>query len=122
MKKGTENMEIKELVTNEEFKAAAGKVETVEEAVELCKAHGVEITGEELVEAIKKSNSEELNEEALDNVAGGGKYSTALGYVYYGAGYLGGRLAGWSKSKSKNYASKCQTVGKVLGYGFDILL
>lgn len=77
-------MEIKELVTNEEFKAAAGKVETVEEAVELCKAHGVEITGEELVEAIKKSNSEELNEEALDNVAGGGLTAAvyALGFVF----------------------------------------
>lgn len=31
-------MEIKELVTNEEFKKAASKVETVDEAVALCKA------------------------------------------------------------------------------------
>lgn len=77
-------MEIKELVMNEEFKAAASKVETLEEAIDLCKAYGVEITGEELVEAIKKSNSEELSEEDLDNVAGGGITAAvyALGFVF----------------------------------------
>lgn len=77
-------MEIREFVMSEEFKAAASKVETLEEAIALCKAHGVEITGEELVEAIKKSNSEELNEEDLDNVAGGGLTAAvyALGFVF----------------------------------------
>lgn len=77
-------MEIKELVANEEFKKAAIKVETVEEAVELCKKYGVEITGDELVDAIKRSNSEELNEEDLDNVAGGGVTAAvyALGFVF----------------------------------------
>lgn len=77
-------MEIKELVTNEEFKKAASKVETLEEALELCKTHGVEITAEELVDAIKKSHSDDLNEEDLDNVAGGGITAAvyALGFVF----------------------------------------
>lgn len=77
-------MEIKELVANEEFKNAAIKVETLEEAVALCKTYGVEISGEELVDAIKKSHAEELNEEDLDNVAGGGITAAvyALGFVF----------------------------------------
>ena len=77
-------MEIKELVANEEFKEAASKVKTVEEAVELCKTYGVEITGDELVDAIKKSHAEELNEEVLDNVSGGGITAAvyALGFVF----------------------------------------
>lgn len=77
-------MEIMELVMNEEFKAAAGKVETLEEALELCKAHGIEITAEELVEAIKKSQNDELNEADLENVSGGGITAAvyALGFVF----------------------------------------
>ncbi len=77
-------MEIKELVVNEEFKKAASKVETVEEAVKLCKAYGVEITGDELVDAIKKSHAEELSEADLDNVAGGGITAAiyALGFIF----------------------------------------
>ena len=77
-------MEINELVLNEEFKAAASKVETVEEAVELCKSYGVEITGEELVDAIKKSHDAELSEEDLEDVAGGGIVAGvyALGFVF----------------------------------------
>ena len=78
------NMENKEFVMTEEFKVAASKVETLEEALELCKAHGVEISGEELVDAIKKSHNEELNEEDLENVAGGGITAAvyALGFVF----------------------------------------
>lgn len=77
-------MEIKELVANEEFKEAASKVETVEEAVELCRSYGVEITGDELVDAIKKSHDAELSEEELDEVSGGGVVAAvyALGFVF----------------------------------------
>lgn len=77
-------MEIRELVENVEFKEAASKVETVEAAVELCKAYGVEITGEKLVDAIKKSQDDELNVEELDNVAGGGIVAAtyALGFIF----------------------------------------
>lgn len=106
-------MEIKEFVMTEEFKAAASKVETIDEAVELCKVHGVEITGEELVDAIKKSHSDELNEEDLDNVAGGGITAAvyALGFVFgmsplgalvlCGAVLVGGALLAAHDSKKK---------------------
>lgn len=106
-------MEIKELVANEEFKAAAGKVETVEEAVALCKTYGVEITGDELVEAIKKNQSGELNEGDLENVAGGGFTAAvyALGFVFgmsplgalvlCGAVVVGGALLAANDSKKK---------------------
>lgn len=107
-------MEIKDLVENEEFKKAASKVETVEEAVNLCKAYGVEITGDELVDAIKKSNDAdaELSEEDLDKVSGGGITAAiyALGFIFgmsplgalvlCGAVVVGGVLLAAHDSKS----------------------
>lgn len=77
-------MEIKDLVTNKEFTEAAGKVETIEEAVELCAAYGVEVSGEELIDAIKSSQEEELSEEELSDVSGGGFVAGvyALGFVF----------------------------------------
>lgn len=77
-------MEIKDLVENAEFREAAVKVETVEAAVELCKSYGVEVTGEEIIDAIKKSHDEELGDKELENVAGGGITAGvyALGFVF----------------------------------------
>lgn len=103
-------MEIKELVTNEEFKEAASKVETLEEAVELCKRYGVEITGEELVDAIKKSHSDELSEEDLEDVAGGGIVAGvyALGFVF-GMSPLGALiLCGAAVAAGIIIAKKCK--------------
>lgn len=106
-------MEIKEFVMNEEFKEAASKVETLEEAVALCKAHGMDIAGEDLLEAIKQSHSEELNEADLDNVAGGGVTAAvyALGFVFgmsplgalalCGGALVGGVLLAAHDSKKK---------------------
>lgn len=112
---------ISALMENEAFREAFANAGNAQAVVDLFGRNGVEIPLE-IAQELFAPNDEELSVEDLDNVAGGGMYSTALGYVYYGAGYLGARAAGWSKSKSKNYASKCKTVGKVLGYGFDILL
>ena len=77
-------MEIKELALNEEFRTAARKVETVDEGVELCKKYGVEITGNQLVAAIKQCNDEELSEEDLSAVSGGGIVAGvyALGFIF----------------------------------------
>ena len=109
------------LMENEEFRTAFGNATNAQEVVDLFHANGVEVPLA-IAEELFQKEEEELSAEDLDDVAGGGKFSTALGYVYYGAGYLGGRLAGWDKQRSKNYAKKCKVVGKVLGYGFDILL
>ena len=109
------------LMENEAFRDAFAAATNAQDVVDLFHANGVEVPLA-IAEELFQREEEELSVEDLNDVAGGGKFSTALGYVYYGAGYLGARAAGWSKSKSKNYASKCQTVGKILGYGFDILL
>lgn len=112
---------ISALMENEEFRNAFAEVTNAQEVVALFHDNGVEVPLE-IAQELFGNDGEELSAEELDNVAGGGKWSTGLGYVYYGAGYLGGRLAGWDKNRSKSYANKCKTVGKVLGYGFDILL
>lgn len=77
-------MEMNELVQNAEFVEAAKKVETLEAAIKLCKSYGVDITEEELVDAIKKSQSEELTEKELDAVSGGGATAAlyALGFIF----------------------------------------
>lgn len=82
--KGLNVMEMNELVKNAEFVEAAKKVETLDAAIELCKTYGVEITGEELVDAIKKSHDEELTDKDLDAVSGGGFTAAvyALGFVF----------------------------------------
>ena len=109
------------LMENEAFRDAFAAAANAQEVVDLFHANGVEVPLA-IAEELFQKEEEELSVDDLDDVSGGGKFSTALGYVYYGAGYLGGRLAGWSKSKSKSYANKCKVVGKVIGYGFDILL
>ena len=112
---------ISALMENEAFRNAFEQVANAQEVVDLFHKNGIEVPME-IAQELFAHDEGELSADDLDNVAGGGKWSTALGYVYYGAGYLGARMAGWSKSKSRNYASKCQTVGKVIGYGFDLLV
>ena len=112
---------INKLMEQKEFAEAFSKTSTAQEVVDLFGRNGVEVPleiAEELfIPAIHMDG--ELNEDALDDVAGGGVGSIiggAIGQqVFYGAGYLGGRLAGWSKSKSKKYASTCGKIGSVLG-------
>lgn len=114
------------LMENPAFKAAFENAETPLEVVELFGANGVEVPmaiAQELFQPL--AGDEELNEAALENVAGGGKLGSIVGGaigngIYYGAGYLGGRLAGWDKKKSKEYAKSCgkfgTTFGTLIGY------
>ena len=112
---------INQLMEQKEFADEFSKASTAQEVVDLFGRNGVEvpveIAQELFIPAIHAEG--ELDEDALSDVAGGGVGSIiggAIGQqVMYGAGYLGGRLAGWSKSKSKAYASTCGEVGKVLG-------
>ncbi len=115
--------QINELSKDEAFVEAYKKVETPAELVELFHKHGIEVpveTAKELFAPIVLD--EELSENDLENVAGGGWAGGVIGKaiggpVAFGLGYLGGRLAGWSKAKSVSYASKCEKVGEVLGAG-----
>ena len=112
---------INKLMEQKEFVEEFSKACNAQDVVDLFGRNGVEVPvniAEELfIPAIHADG--ELNEDALDDVAGGGLGSIiggAIGQqVMYGAGYLGGRLAGWSKSKSKSYASTCGKIGSVIG-------
>lgn len=112
---------INKLMEQKEFAEEFSKASTAQEVADLFGRNGVEvpveIAQELFIPAIHADG--ELNEEALDDVAGGGIGSIVGGaigqQIFYGAGYLGGRLAGWSKSKSKEYATTCGKVGSVLG-------
>ncbi len=109
-----------ELAHNESFQNEYQSVKTPDELVALFSRYGVEVPLE-IAQELIESNAvdEELPEEALDQVAGGGFWGAALGDVFWGTGYIGGRLAGWDKKKSRSYANKCSTVGSFLGWALD---
>lgn len=109
---------IRVLMENEEFVEAFRSATNAQEIVELFGSNGVEVPLEIAQELFEKEERD-LNEEELDNVAGGGLISTGISWAYYGAGYLGGRMAGWSKSKSKSYAKKCKIAGKIIGTALE---
>lgn len=119
---------INKLMEKQEFVDEFSKACSAQEVVELFGRNGIEVPmdiAEELfIPAIHADG--ELNEDALDDVTGGGLGSIiggAIGQqVFYGAGYLGGRLAGWSKSKSKSYASTCGKFGNVMGSAIGFLI
>ncbi len=113
--------QINALAKDEAFVEAYKKVETPAELVALFHKHGIEVpveTAKELFAPIVLD--EELSENDLESVAGGGWFGKQIGKaiggpVAFGLGYLGGRLAGWSKVKSVNYADKCEKFGAELG-------
>lgn len=55
---------------SDSLKEKLAKAETMEEVVKACAEEGLEVTLEDL-KAAQASDKEELNEEDLDNVAGG---------------------------------------------------
>lgn len=110
------------LMENEAFAAAFKQVTTPEEVVELFRVNGVEVPMEMAQELFEPALPEEgeLSEDALMDVAGGGPVGSGIGTaigngLYYGAGYLGARLAGWDKKKSKKYAASCGKFGATIG-------
>ena len=105
---------IRVLTEDKEFVEAFQKTTNAQEVVDLYARYDVEIPVE-IAQELFEQDMCELNEEELNEVAGGGLISFGVSCVYYGAGYLGARLAGWSKSKSKSYAKKCKAVGSVIG-------
>lgn len=66
--------DLENLAENEAFIQKLAETKSPEEALALFKAHGVAITKEELLEAIRTAGSntdDELNENSLDDVSGG---------------------------------------------------
>ena len=114
---------INSLMEKESFAEDFSNASTAKEIVDLFGRNGVDVPmeiAEELFDPTTQEESE-LNEESLDDVTGGGAISDAIGLAYYGAGYLGGRLAGWSKSDSKKYAKNCKKIGSLLGTAIELL-
>lgn len=110
---------INALMEREAFAEAFNQAASPEEVVALFGANGIEVPLEIATELFEQPQGE-LDEEALDNVAGGGVVGVFIGKVvvggaYYGAGYLGGRLAGWDKARSSSYAKSCSKFGSSLG-------
>ena len=110
-----------ELAHNESFQNEYQSVKTPDELVALFSRYGVEMPLE-IAQELFESNvaDEELPEAALDQVAGGGGFwGTTLTGVFWGTGYIGGRLAGRDKKKSRSYANSCSKVGSFLGGALD---
>lgn len=111
---------INELMQNKDFVDAFQNVSTPEEVVDLFGRNGVEVPlaiAQELFQPVAAEG--ELTEDALDDVAGGGFCRTAGKAVFWGAGYLGARLANWDAAKSRSYANKCSKLGGALGTAMD---
>ena len=87
---------LERLAQNREFTDKLAEAETFEDTVKLFAAVGVNITEEELKEAVELANAEgELDENALDNVAGG--RSTALAAAKAGLKIIGTLLRNSTK-------------------------
>lgn len=84
------NEKLLEIFENEEFKAAAEGIASAEELRELFAKHGLELTLDEIndlfARAAKCMKEGELDEEDLEDVAGGG--SLALVGINVGIGWL----------------------------------
>lgn len=70
---------------SKELEAKLQNAETLEDFIKACAEEGIEVTEEQLEAELKAQESGELNENALDNVAGGSIWPWAaigLGYLY----------------------------------------
>ena len=68
----------KSKITNEMLEKAT-QCETAEELIALAKTEDIEITKEEAEAYMAEMDNMELDEDALDNVAGGSSYSDGYG-------------------------------------------
>lgn len=112
---------INELMQDSTFVEAFQAAKTPDEVVSLFGRNGIEVPVEIAQELFETNIQDcELSENALDGVAGGGAWASCLSKAYWCAGYLGGRLAGWSKKRSADYAKKCSYLGGALGGALDL--
>lgn len=104
---------VESMVSNKEFMARAAQVQSTQEIVDLLAEYGVNVTEEQLIEAVEAveaeyGESEELNEEALEAVAGGRNYRI---------GNIANRVQSWA-NKAIAKAGKAvfnYFIGKIMG-------
>lgn len=86
-----ERTEVEKLFNNETFVSQIANATNTQEIVKILSDNGIEISEEELAKVISEAKQEsELDEEALDNVAGG---------VIRGPIYWLGYFIGWLVAK-----------------------
>lgn len=90
--------DIKSLMENKEFSEKLALTETTKEVIDVFAEYGVTITEDELEAALAsvKSNGNELDEAALENVSGG-----IYGAVITGLIAIGDRLGTWKWWRNK---------------------
>lgn len=90
--------EIKDLMENKEFSEKLALTETTEEVIAVFSEYGVTVTEADLEAALAsvKTTGNELDEAALENVAGG-----IYGAVISGLIMLGDRLGTWKWWRNK---------------------
>lgn len=76
---------IQALMENAEFAAKMEQAESVAELVALFNAEGVEVTEAALKQAMKTAENEEMDEAALESVAGGASLKTVFSVAKVGA-------------------------------------
>ena len=74
-----ENMPIDKSKITKEMMEKAEQCKTADDLVALAKANGITLTKEEADAYLAEMDNMELDEEALDNVAGGNSYSDGYG-------------------------------------------
>ena len=74
-----ENMPIDKTKITKEMMEKAEQCKTADDLVALAKANGITLTKEEADAYLAEMDNMELDEEALDNVAGGNSYSDGYG-------------------------------------------
>lgn len=91
-------VDIQTLMENKDFSEKLALTETTEEVIDVFAEYGVTITEDELEAALAsvKSNGNELDEAALENVSGG-----IYGAVITGLIALGDRLGTWKWWRNK---------------------
>lgn len=83
-------MNLEKLMQNEEFTKKLESAQNLDEVLAMVKEQGVEITKEEVEAALKKLDEGELDENSLEDVAGG-----IAGWIMIGGGIRA--LAKWLK-------------------------
>ena len=94
---------VKSLMQDEQFKAKLSDADDLDSVAALFRAEGIQVTGADLESAMDNQQTDgELNEEALDNVAGGfGGILAAACIIFIGGSILWGYLDGVKKKAKK---------------------
>ena len=74
---------VEELLNDKVFTEKLKAAKSLEEIADLFKEQGVDVTAEEIKAAAKEKAGEELDEQDLENVAGGVKARTVLKIAYW---------------------------------------